>query len=91
MADPERLSLGGEKREITIFFSDLAGFTTLSEKLSAHDLVEVLNEYTTMMSDVITSHDGTLDKYIGDAVMAFWGAPTDEPESGEAGCRCGSR
>ena len=79
MADPERLSLGGEKREITIFFSDLAGFTTLSEKLSAHDLVEVLNEYTTMMSDVITSHDGTLDKYIGDAVMAFWGAPTDEP------------
>ena len=79
MADPERLSLGGEKREITIFFSDLAGFTTLSEKLSAHDLVEVLNGYTTMMSDVITRHDGTLDKYIGDAVMAFWGAPTDEP------------
>ncbi|MBF0220064.1 MAG: adenylate/guanylate cyclase domain-containing protein [Gammaproteobacteria bacterium] len=72
---PERLELGGEKREITILFSDLQGFTSLTEKLEAQQLVQALNGYTTVMADTINRYHGTVDKFIGDAVMAFWGAP----------------
>jgi adenylate cyclase len=73
---PEHLSLEwGEEREMSVYFSDLAGFTTISEDLSAKDLVTLLNEYLTEMTDLVLSHGGVVDKYIGDAVMAFWGAP----------------
>jgi adenylate cyclase len=86
IADPSILRLGGAKREITIFFSDLVGFTSLSEKTEAQALVKILNEYTTFMEEVITSLDGTVDKYIGDAVMAFWGAPVDQPDHAYLAC-----
>jgi adenylate cyclase len=75
MSDPSRLSLGGEKRELTIFFSDIKGFTSISEKLDAVALVQLLNEYLTAMTDIILQSGGTVDKYVGDAVVAFWGAP----------------
>lgn len=75
MLNPEALQLGGENRRITIFFSDVAGFSTISEKLSPPELVALLNEYLSEMTDIIISHGGTIDKYEGDAIMAFYGAP----------------
>jgi adenylate cyclase len=75
LAHPENLSLGGRKQEVTIFFSDVRGFTTFSEKLDPGDLSEVLNSYLTPMTEIIFKHQGTIDKYMGDAIMAFWGAP----------------
>lgn len=72
---PESLRLGGEEKEITILFSDIADFTTISEKMPPTELVEKLNEYFSMATKIIHKYGGTLDKYIGDAIMAFWGAP----------------
>ena len=80
MEHPEALELGGESRRITIFFSDVAGFSTISEKLSPRELVDLLNEYLTEMTDIIISHSGTIDKYEGDAIMAFYGAPHPYPD-----------
>ncbi len=73
--NPESLELGGENRVITIFFSDVAGFSTISEKLTPPELVSLLNEYLSEMTDIILKHGGTVDKYEGDAIMAFYGAP----------------
>lgn len=75
MEHPEALELGGENRRITTFFSDVAGFSTISEKLTPPELVALLNEYLSEMTDIIISHGGTIDKYEGDAIMAFYGAP----------------
>jgi len=75
MKDPKMLELGGVKRNITVFFSDIAGFTTISEKMEPDKLVKFLNEYLQEMTEVILGHRGTLDKYEGDAIMAFWNAP----------------
>lgn len=80
LKDPDSLKLGGERREMTVYFSDLAGFTTLSESLEPEDLVHLINEYLDAMTNVIFKHEGTLDKYEGDAIMAFWNAPTDQPD-----------
>jgi adenylate cyclase len=77
MADPDKLQLGGEDRELTVMFSDIRGFTTISEQLQPQQLVLLLNEYLTKMTDILFDYRGTLDKYIGDAVMAFWGAPIE--------------
>ena len=76
---PERLVLGGETRELTVLFSDLRNFSTLSEGMSAHELTRFMNDYLTPMTDAILDSDGTVDKYIGDAIMAFWNAPLDTP------------
>ncbi len=84
--DPSRLKLGGEEREMTIFFSDIAGFTTLAERMTPQELVTALNEYLTVMTDIILKHDGVLDKYIGDAIMAFWNAPVDQPRHAALAC-----
>jgi len=83
---PERLRLGGEKRDMTVFFSDIRGFTTLSERLDPEVLVEILNEYLGAMTDLVFAHDGMLDKYIGDAVMAVWGAPLPQPDHSTRAC-----
>jgi adenylate cyclase len=82
------LKLGGEKRDLTVLFADIRGFTTLSEKLDPRVLIELLNEYLTPMTDIIVQdHAGTLDKYMGDAVMAFWGAPQEQPDHALRACR----
>jgi adenylate cyclase len=75
LANPERLQLGGERREISIFFSDIQGFTTVSEKLDPAQLTEMLNDYLSFMTDTILESGGTIDKYEGDAIIAFWNAP----------------
>ena len=72
---PERLKLGGELRELSIFFSDVKGFTGISERLNPHELTALLNDYLTAMTDIIYAHGGTVDKYEGDAIIAFWNAP----------------
>ena len=83
---PGNLVLGGEERDITAFFSDLQGFTSISEKLSAPELVELLNEFLTEMTDIILSYEGTLDKFEGDAIIAFFGAPNHLENHAETAC-----
>lgn len=85
--DPESLSLGGEKKELTVFFSDVRGFTTISESLSPEKLCELMNAYFTPMTGIILKNRGVLDKYIGDAIMAFWGAPVTLPNSPDIACQ----
>ncbi len=75
LKDPKKLVLGGEERRLTIFFSDIRGFTTLSEGLTPQILVKLINDYLTPMTDIVLKNGGTVDKYMGDAIMAFWGAP----------------
>lgn len=87
LKDPSTLALGGETKELTIFFSDIAGFTTISEKLTPQELVDVLNYYLTEMADIIVvDNSGYVDKYEGDAVMAFWGAPVDDDSHALKAC-----
>jgi len=79
--------IGGEKAELTILFSDIAGFTSVAEKMDPSDLTAVLAEYLDGCSQAINQHGATVDKYIGDAIMAFWGAPRANPEHALAACR----
>ena len=72
---PDGLKLGGERRELSIYFSDIAGFSSFSERLDPEQLTAFLNDYLSAMTDIIQGHGGTVDKYIGDAVVAFWNAP----------------
>jgi adenylate cyclase len=83
--DPGRMRLGGEKRVLTIFFSDLQGFTGISEGLSPEALTALLNEYLSAMTDIILESGGTVDKYEGDAIIAFWNAPVDQPDHAARG------
>jgi adenylate cyclase len=83
--------LGGLDKDVTIFFSDIRSFTSLSETLSAQDLVALLNKYLTAMTDCIMEFNGTLDKYIGDAIMCFWGAPLPQKDHALLACRCAVR
>jgi adenylate cyclase len=78
--NPQMLQLGGEEREMSVMFSDVAGFTTISENLTPHELVALLNEYLTAMTDIVLLNDGIIDKYEGDAIMAEWGAPLHFPD-----------
>jgi len=91
LQNPSMLDLGGERREISAFFSDVAGFTSISEKLSPEELVELLNAYLSEMTDIILSLGGTLDKYEGDAMIAFWNAPLDQPDHALRACRAALR
>lgn len=75
LANPDAIALGGSKKEVSVFFSDVRGFTTISEKLGPEELVQLLNEYLSEMTEIIIDYRGTIDKYMGDAIMAFWGAP----------------
>ncbi|AZZ91618.1 CHASE2 domain-containing protein [Hahella sp. KA22] len=81
--NPEQYSMAGESKELTVLFSDIRSFTTISEQLSAAQLKELLNLYFTPITESIFRNDGTIDKYVGDMVMAFWGAPVDDPEHAE--------
>lgn len=87
MKDPTKLSVGGEKRDLTILFSDIRGFTTFSERMDAKALAKFLNDYLGIMTDIVFDNEGTLDKYIGDAVMAFWGAPLDQAKHSANACK----
>lgn len=77
LKNPDNVSLGGEEKEITVLFSDIRGFTSFAEKISPTQLVNFLNEYFSEMAESVIKNKGTLDKYIGDAIMAFWGAPIE--------------
>jgi adenylate cyclase len=79
--------LGGVDKELTVFFSDIRGFTTLSESLTPQELVNHLNEYLTAMTDTILEYQGTLDKYEGDAIMCFWGAPLPQQDHALRACK----
>ena len=80
LASPSEAVLGGQRREMTVLFSDMRGFTTLSESGEAEDLVRQLNQYFTRMVEVVFDHRGTIDKFVGDMVMALYGAPLDDPD-----------
>lgn len=84
---PEKLSLLGEQKVLTVFFSDIRGFTSLSEKMNPEELGRFMNEYLTAMSEVVLQNQGTVDKYIGDAVMAIWGAPQEDENHAEHAVR----
>ena len=87
LEQPELLSLGGSRRIMTCFFSDVAGFTSISEALSPEDLVHLLNRYLSLMTKVIMDSGGTVDKFEGDAIMAFWGAPLPQEDHAWRACR----
>lgn len=95
VSDPSTLRLGGERRELTIFFSDIQGFTGISERLPADRLVQFLNRFLSEMSAIVLEHGGTLDKYQGDAVIAFWNAPVEivdhQRQAIRAALRCQER
>lgn len=86
-ADPGLLRLGGKKQELTVMFTDIRGFTSISETLDPEDLVEFLNEYLGAMTDIVFRYDGLLDKYIGDAIMALWGAPIPKENHAVLACQ----
>lgn len=85
--NPDLFKLGGEERTGTAFFSDLSGFTAMSEKMTAGELVARMNEYLTLMTNSIKRFKGTVDKYEGDAIVAFWNAPIEQKDHAELACR----
>lgn len=89
--DPNSISLEGESREMTVLFSDVRGFTTISEGLNPEELTRLMNAFLTPMTGVIHEHRGTIDKYMGDAIMAFWGAPLKDPMHAKHGVEAGLR
>jgi adenylate cyclase len=88
IANPEAAKLGGQRKEVTVMFSDVRGFTTFSEKRQPEEVVQHLNEYLQEMTDIIFKWEGTLDKFVGDEIMAFWGAPLDQANHAELAVRC---
>ncbi|MBI3608631.1 MAG: adenylate/guanylate cyclase domain-containing protein [Nitrospirae bacterium] len=86
--DPDKAKLGGQRKELTVLFSDVRGFTAFSEAHQPEEVVAALNEYLQAMTDVIFHWNGTLDKFVGDAIMVFWGAPIDQPNHAELAVRC---
>jgi adenylate cyclase len=86
--NPEMAKLGGERREVTVLFSDVRGFTSFSERHSPEEVVAILNEYLGEMTDIVFKWEGTLDKFIGDAILAFWGAPMKQENHAELAVKC---
>ncbi len=87
LKNPDALSLEGERKELSIFFMDFAGFTTMSETVDPAELVRLISEYHNAAAEEIFRTEGTVDKYIGDAIMAFWNDPVDQPDHAERACR----
>ncbi len=87
LENPKKLKLGGERKIISVLFSDIAGFTSISETLKPETLSRLLNQYLTRMTNIVFENKGVLDKYIGDAVMAFWGAPIEEKDHAYLACK----
>lgn len=88
MKNPDALALGGKRQEMTVLFSDIRGFTTISEALTPEGVVTILNEYLTKMTEIVFKYEGTLDKFIGDAVMAFWNAPIPQNDHTQRAVYC---
>ncbi len=86
LKSPEMAKLGGERKTITVLFSDIRGFTSMSEKMTPEELVDHLNMYLQAMTDIVIKYDGTLDKYVGDEIMAFWGAPVPQQDHALRAC-----
>ncbi|MEM6780703.1 MAG: adenylate/guanylate cyclase domain-containing protein [Pseudomonadota bacterium] len=84
--DPDKLKLGGEVKDLTVMFTDIRSFTTISESLTPEELIQLMNNFLTPMSDLVMNNRGTIDKYMGDAMMAFWNAPLDDPEHARNAC-----
>lgn len=84
--DPDKLRLGGETRDLTVMFTDIRNFTTISERLSPEELIALMNDFLTPMSDLVMENRGTIDKFMGDAMMAFWNAPLDDPDHARHAC-----
>jgi adenylate cyclase len=89
LKDPDQLRLGGDQRVMTVLFTDIRGFTSISEQMQPTALIELLNGYLTAMTDIVYEWQGVLDKYMGDAIMAWWGAPTDQPDHAYRACMTG--
>jgi adenylate cyclase len=86
IANPDKLELGGEVRQLTLLFCDVRNFTSISERMDAHELTHFINTLLTPLSEIILDHRGTIDKYMGDAIMAFWNAPLDDPDHAQNAC-----
>ncbi len=84
--NPDKLKLGGEVRDLTVMFTDIRSFTTISENLTPEELIQLMNDFLTPMSDLVMGNRGTIDKYMGDAMMAFWNAPLDDPNHHRHAC-----
>lgn len=84
---PQKLQLGGESRELTVMFTDIRAFTAISESMPPDKLIHLMNDFLTPMSDLVMQTRGTIDKYMGDAMMAFWNAPLDDPEHARHACK----
>lgn len=84
--NPDKLKLGGEVRDLSVMFTDIRGFTGISESLTPEELIQLMNDFLTPMSDLVMGHRGTIDKYMGDAMMAFWNAPLDDPDHARHAC-----
>ncbi len=89
--NPALLSLEGKEQELTVLFSDIRGFTSISENMEPEELTFFLHQYLSPMTDIVFDTEGTLDKYIGDAVMAFWGAPLEQPDHARRACEAALR
>ncbi|MBV8464714.1 MAG: adenylate/guanylate cyclase domain-containing protein [Burkholderiales bacterium] len=87
-SQPDKLTLGGQQRDITILFTDLADFTSIAEAMEPLAVSRLLNRYFSIMTRIVFEHEGTLDKFIGDAIMAFWGAPLDDPQQAARAVAC---
>ena len=87
IAHPDKLTLGGEERELTLMFCDVRNFTAISQDLNPSELTRFINELLSPLSEIILANRGTIDKYMGDAIMAFWNAPLDDPEHASNACR----
>jgi len=86
--DPSKATLGGQRKELTMLFADLFGFTSFTEEHSPEEVVAQLNEYLGAMTEVVFQWDGTLDKFVGDAIIVYWGAPLDQPDHVELAVKC---